>query len=66
MTSQSTAHVTLVEDKDQVMPPAKRSLLSPCSTSVSEMSDLRDLRLTSFLRGLRADPRPRPVVHCTL
>ena len=43
MTSQSPAHVALVEDQDQVMLQSKRSLLSPCSTSESEMSDLRDL-----------------------
>ena len=56
-----------VEGQDKVLPPSKRSLLSPCSTSASEMSDLRDLSMTSFLRGLRlVDPCQRPVVRCTL
>ena len=82
MTSQSLAHVDrlpvevrplvkedapVVEAKDQDVPPFKRSLLSPCSASASETSDVRDLRMTSFLHGLRlADPCPRPVVHCPL
>ena len=67
MTSQSPAHVALVEDIDQVMPPSKRSLLCPCSTSESERSDLRDLWKTSFLCGLPlAGPGPRSVVPGTL
>ena len=67
MTGQSPAPVALVEDTDQVMPPSKRSLLSPCSISESERSDIRDLWKTSFLCGLRlADPGPRPVVPRTL
>ena len=64
MTSPSLAHVDrlpvevrplvkedapVVEANDQVVPPSKRSLLSPCSASASETSDVRDLQMTSFL-----------------
>ena len=46
-----------VESQDKVLPPSKRSLLSPCSISASEMSYLRYLSKTSFLRGQRlVDP----------
>jgi hypothetical protein len=55
------------EDPDRVVPPSERSLLSPCSTSGSERSDLGDLWKTSFLYGLPlADPGPRTVVPSTL
>ena len=67
MTSQSPAHVALVEDPDRVVPPSKRSLLRPCSTTGSVRSDLRDMWKTSFLYGLPlADPGPRSVVPSTL
>ena len=67
MTSQSPAHVALenedapaVEGQDNVLPPSRKSLFTPCSISASETSYLRGWSRTSFLRGLRlVDPEGR-------